>query len=267
MRCIAYSTAASYTLRKLADHFEQEGSKCTLHNKEVLHLAAKANEKGDVFFFDYGCVVFWNCSKKQENTILELVKEFSTQPYEKIESDEYEYQISRKHTKTVMDNGIITLPGTKTFKKLVISFALSQSVKLMTFEEMVLKVIEETKSLPEQIALHGKVPFSRKEISKQMGRIFIVRHSVNLDSEMLDTPNFFWENPEYESLYTMVLKNLDVLQRVEVLNRRMEMIQELFAMLGAELNHQHSSLLEWIIIILISVEIVLFLLKEIVRVL
>ncbi|MEI8321235.1 MAG: RMD1 family protein [Alphaproteobacteria bacterium] len=262
MRCIAYSTAESYTLKKLADHFQSEGAKCSLHNKEVLHLP-RAKEKGDIFFFDYGCVVFWNVPKKTEHSILETLKNFSAHPYHKQESDEFEYEVSRKEPKTLISNGVITLSGTKVFKKLVVSFALSQSVKLMTFEEVILNAIEDTRNMPEEMALHGKVSLSRKEISQKMGRIFIVRHSVNLHTEMLDIPEFFWEYPEYESLYKMILKDFDVPQRLEVLNRRMEMIQELFSMLGGELNHQHSSLLEWIIIILISVEIALFLLKEV----
>ena len=79
---------------------------------------------------------------------------------------------------------------------------------------------------------------------------------------MLDTPDFFWEYPDHENLYKLITKNMDVPQRVEVLNRRLDMIKDLFSMLEEHLNHQHSSLLEWIIIILIFMEIVLFLVKE-----
>lgn len=266
MRCIAYSTSESYTLKKLAEYLRLEGVKFSIHNKEVIHVAKfKDRDKGDIFFFDYGCVVFWNCSKKNEALVLEMLEIFSQNSYTKSESDEFEYTISRSQKKTLMENGIITLSGSRAAKKMVISFALSQSVKLMTFETSVEKTIEETKSLPQHMALYGKVPFSRRQISKQMGRIFIARHSVNLHTNMLDMPEFFWENPEYESLYKMAIKDLDIPERVTVLDRRLEMIQELFSMLGGELNHQHSSLLEWIIIILISVEIILFISKEVLK--
>jgi uncharacterized Rmd1/YagE family protein len=43
--------------------------------------------------------------------------------------------------------------------------------------------------------------------------------------------------------------------RVEVLNKRLDLIKELFDMLASELHNSHSNTLEWIVIILIVVEV------------
>jgi uncharacterized Rmd1/YagE family protein len=59
---------------------------------------------------------------------------------------------------------------------------------------------------------------------------------------------------------------LDLESRVEVLNQRLGVIHELFEMLGNELNHQHSSRLEWTIIGLIVMEVILTLLRDVFRV-
>lgn len=40
------------------------------------------------------------------------------------------------------------------------------------------------------------------------------------------------------------------------------MTDELFEMLAAEQKHQHSAFLEWIIIVLIGIEIILFFVQE-----
>ncbi len=262
MRCIAYCTAEQYNLKKLAQFFEEQGAKPKLYNKEVLHVS-KYKEGSDIFFFDYGGVVFWDYSKKLENQILSQIVEFGEGPTSTLESDEFSYQIAKNIPKTTLQNDVIKLCSNRIFEKLTISFGFSQSVKLETFEQTLERTVKQTKALPEDLAKHGKISLSRREISKKMGRLFLVRNDINLHTEILGMPDFFWEYPEYESLYTMVSKNLDVPQRVELLNRRLDMIQELLAMLGDELNHQHSSLLEWIIIILISVEISLFAIKEV----
>jgi uncharacterized Rmd1/YagE family protein len=79
----------------------------------------------------------------------------------------------------------------------------------------------------------------------------------------LDTPEFFWEHSHLEGLYEMATAYLDLDARVDVLNQRLCVIQDLLQMLGDELNHAHSSFLEWVIIILILIEVVVVFAKDI----
>ena len=95
-----------------------------------------------------------------------------------------------------------------------------------------------------------------------MGELFIERNFVNLHSEILDTPEFFWNYPELEPFYRRTTHYLDTNKRVEVLNRQLGVVHELFEMLSSELNHQHSSRLEWTIIILIFIEICIVLFQD-----
>ena len=101
------------------------------------------------------------------------------------------------------------------------------------------------------------------EIRRKMGELFIERNSINLHVDVLDVPEFFWEYPELEPLYQMIAKYLDLKTRVEVLNHRLDVVHELFQMLGSELNHQHSSRLEWFIIWLIIIEVLLSLFRDV----
>lgn len=263
MRCIAYCTAAAYNLKNFALNCDQESIKYKLYDKQVIHLP-NFMEKGDVFIFSYGCIVFWDYTRKHEHQIINKLKEWATGSTQETESDEFTVLVHSKKDKDAptIEHDTIILSGHRVLDKLSISFGLAQSVKLNVFEDILAKTIAETERLPESLAKNGKISLSRREISKKMGRLFLVRNSINLHTDMLDTPDFFWDHSGHEPLYKLVLKNLDVPLRVDVLNRRLDMIQELFSMLGAELNHQHSSLLEWIIIILISVEIGLFMVKE-----
>ncbi len=260
MRCIAYCNAEYYNLKSLSLFFEGEGAKTRLYNKKVLHVASYKGE-GDIFVFDYGCAVFWQYSEKLEISINSLLQRHALGRVLGADSEAFVVEPSKNGPST-MKNDIIFLAGDRILDKLSVSFALSQSVKLDFFEDILEKTIRETKKLPESLATHGKIPLSRRQISKKIGQLFLVRDSINLHTEMLGIPDFFWEHSSYEAFYKVIIKNLDVPQRVDLLNRRLDMIRDLFSMLGNELNHQHSNLLEWIIIILISVEIGLFLLKE-----
>lgn len=48
---------------------------------------------------------------------------------------------------------------------------------------------------------------------------------------MLDEPDFFWEDDEYEPLYKKVMKYLSVDNRVQILNTRLDILRELYVVL------------------------------------
>lgn len=59
---------------------------------------------------------------------------------------------------------------------------------------------------------------------------------VNLESDMLSTPDFFWDNDEWEPGYVHARKYLDVDNRVNVLNKRVEVLSAMFNMLRNQLE-------------------------------
>jgi hypothetical protein len=63
----------------------------------------------------------------------------------------------------------------------------------------------------------------------------------------------------YARVYAMALQVLRSQQWTESLNRRIGIIRENYRMLSDEVDVQHSNFLEWIVIILIAIEVVLFL--------
>ena len=147
------------------------------------------------------------------------------------------------------------IPLVQVREKLAVSFALAQSVKLGVFERTVELTIQETRAIPERMAVDGKIRLERTAITKRIGQLFVDRASINLHSDILDHPDFFWEDDEWLSLYLKASKYLEIERRAEVLNKRLDIIKELFDMLASELHQSHSVKLEWIVIVLIAIEI------------
>lgn len=259
MRCTTFCTAANYDLPRLFQSLQKFGS--TQLFRDCVHIVLKEERKpkGDIFYFSYGCIVLWGFTDEEEQAILGSVKEFEKNPIPKAEIDEFTYAYGDSMK---IEEDEILLPSKNTLTKLAISYGLAQSVKLTTFEETIQKTIDNTKNLPEDLATKGKISMSRKEISKKMGELFIERKFINLHSEILDTPEFFWNYPELEPFYRRTTHYLDSSKRVDVLNKRLGVVHELFEILTNELNHQHSSRLEWTIIILIFIEILIVILQD-----
>jgi len=258
LRCVSFCSAGSYDLLGLANHFRKKGYFTRLL-RDVLHVTS-LKRSGDLFFFNHGCFVSWGFKKKFEDKILEMVREFSIQPYDHHETDYFYYHYGQEttidsHEKLRLD--IITLDSGDSQIKLAISYGLAQSIKLESFEDAIQTTIRTNSQLPQEIAAQGSISLSRRAIFKRIGEIFIARSSINLSIEYLDAPEYFWRNPLMEPYYVMTKKYLDIPGRVMALNQKLDVLQELLHILNTQLQHSHSSLLETIIILLILVEILI----------
>jgi uncharacterized Rmd1/YagE family protein len=264
MDCRAYCTAAAYKIKPFYDFIRNSFKAASYKDAVHLEIPLSGLPYGHAFYFSYGALVCWGIPKEKELELIQIVKGYEEQHSDELETDEFTY-IYGDSPKIIEDE--IVLPNYDTLSKLAVSHALAQSVRLGNFEKGIQATFNQSKDIPEELAKKGKISLSRIAMRKKMGELFLARNSINLHADVLDTPEFFWEYPELEPLYMMAANYLDVETRVEVLNQRLDVVHELFQMLGSELNHQHSSRLEWTIILLIVIEVVLILLKDVFRVL
>jgi uncharacterized Rmd1/YagE family protein len=211
-------------------------------------------DEQQIILFKYGVFVCWNIEFDNLKFFLDLIKDFQINSFQKPIIEELNYTFDNEF-KINLDT--IYLDDFSSTSKIAISQAISQNIKLQQFEEELQTSIDNNSNIPLQLSTTGKIKLTKKEISKKIGELFLVKSKINLHYDLLDTPEFFWEYPQYENQYEKIVKYLDIKSRVEVLNKKVEIIQELLHVLGDEQKHKYSSFLEWIIIILITFEIIL----------
>ena len=263
MRCVAFCPTKNYCLADIASSFRIKGYNVKQYRK-VLHLADPTKTE-DIFIFSYGCFITWSLSHDKEKQLLEQLRPFSINILPAIEVNRFLYKYGNRtematHERFNVD--IIILESPSMQLKLAISYGLAQSIQLESHESAVQKTIEQNSHYPEQIAKKGHISLSQKEISRRMGQIFLARSSINLNSEYLAAPEYFWEYPSLEDFYNMSEKFLDIPRRVSTLNQKLNVLHELFVMLSSQLQYRHSNMLEMIIILLIFVEIILSLIHK-----
>ncbi|KAI9022493.1 hypothetical protein DFJ74DRAFT_669654 [Hyaloraphidium curvatum] len=210
----------------------------------------------EIFFFEYGCVVFWNFSEVDEQRILSTIFPCSVEPLKQddVETDDFSFQYdpSPPYQPRIF-NDLITLKSTNPLNKLVISHAIAQSVKLNQFENLMEETIDATKGIPETMAQTGEVGLSREAVVMTMGRLFNLRMGVNLVSNVLDDPDFLWDKPELQPVYSAMRTYLEINPRTTILNKRTEVIADLLDLLNDHLSSSKMSSITWIIIYLIIV--------------
>lgn len=258
MRCVSFCPTESFNLLAIATFFRTKAYSIKQFRK-VLHIALPKKEH-NIFIFSYGCLVTWGLNHATEKQLLEQLKPFSINPLATSEIGHFIYKYGKNtematHERFNID--IIMLESNSMQLKLAISYGLAQSIQLESYESAVQKTIELNTHYLEQLANKGRISLSQKEITRRMGQIFLARSSINLNSEYLAAPEYFWEHPSLEDYYNMSEKFLDIPRRVSTLNQKLNVLHELLDMLSSQLQHRHSNILEGIIILLIAVEIII----------
>ena len=152
-------------------------------------------------------------------------------------------------------NDVITLRrGSSYMTKLSLSHALAQSTKISFFESVIEATIDTTKDIPRSIAESGKVGMPPIDIMKNIGHLFILRMNIHLVGSVVDSPEIFWSQPDLEPLYAAARSYLEIQPRIDLLNIRVEVLQDMLQLLKDQATSSHSEWLEIIVIILIVLE-------------
>ncbi|XP_051503266.1 required for meiotic nuclear division protein 1 homolog isoform X2 [Myxocyprinus asiaticus] len=270
MQCIAYATADQYHLPTLCydliAHGFVEIKELPRDASNVLVMgtenAAKPNDSGTIFFFREGSVVFWNVEEKTVKTVMRILEQHEIQPYEVAlvhwENEEINYSVGEGNSK--LHRGNFVFNGELDYEQVVLekfafSNALSLSVKLAIWEVSLDNFVESIQSIPEMLKSGQRVKLSRAEVMQKIGELFALRHCINLSSDLLITPDFYWDREDLEQLYDKTCQFLNINRRVKVVNEKLQHCTELTDLMRNHLSEKHSLRLEWMIVILITIEV------------
>lgn len=116
---------------------------------------------------------------------------------------------------------------------------------------------------------------NHKEIMRKIGELFLLRTNINSVGSVLDSPvrplsshahaatnhtplraqEVFWTYPDLQPLYEAARSYLEIPQRIDLLNSRVEVLQDMLQLLKETVTSRHAERLEQIVIALIAVEI------------
>ncbi|KAL0969786.1 hypothetical protein UPYG_G00232270 [Umbra pygmaea] len=269
MQCIAFATADQYHLPTLCHDLVSHGFNEVNLPRDASNVLVictdKAQKQGDnatVFFFREGSVVFWNVEEKTMKKVMRILEQHEIEPYEVAlvhwENEEINYTIGVGNSKLQRGNFLLNNeidPEEAVLEKFAFSNALSLSVKLAIWEVALDHFVESIQSIPETLKSGKKIKLSRAEVMQKIGELFSLRHCINLSSDLLITPDFYWDRENLEMLYDKTCQFLNINRRVKAVNEKLQHCTELADLMRNHLSEKHSLRLEWMIVILIAIEV------------
>ena len=153
-----------------------------------------------------------------------------------------------------------------TFDKVrIVSLTLAQSVALDHFEGAVSQAMGRFRPVVEALSHQGKLVLPHREVLRSIGFAMEVRAAVLDNLTLFDDPPETWESEALAHLDSALYAQFDLEERLEAIREKLTYLQDAGAIFLGLLETKKNHRLEWIVILLILVEILLFVGKDMLR--
>lgn len=238
---VAYATAEEYDLERLrasllkeglyqlhdlpqpATDARLDGAQPPPEDTDYLYATARHridDEPREIFFFRAGSVVLWNCSELECSNVLAQLKHCELDSYDRRlvaeERDCMAYDYDEQRARLANGNFRVSRGADAPLEKYTFSNALSTSVKLGIWEASLARYVDSMAYVTADLKRGAKIRMSRAEVLRKTGELFALRHMINLSSDLLDTPDFYWDREQLEGLYSAACGHFSVQRRTKV---------------------------------------------------
>ena len=206
-----------------------------------------------VYVFQYGVVSFFNHSAQEIN---ELVKQLNPTAYawqEQELSETMRVFIEPGAQQVSFDKVVLQNFEPEAIRLVMLNT--SQSVALDRYLDITDLLLEETNGYTKTLELKGKLNISGVKLKKFIGKVLNIKNQISENLYIFDSPDITWENESLNKLNIALKQTFDIKDRYRYINERTAIIKEDLELFKDIMEHRESSRLEWIIILLILVEV------------
>lgn len=222
------------------------------NNSELLY---KNGEQQYYFIINYGAVVFFNQPQQKIEKVLKLLVEHFGITSSDLLSDDFEI-IANPDAHVDIEFGHLTLRTVDLEAVKIIMLNMAQSIALNYYDQVSQQLITQVRMFTTQMETKGKLSINKKNILKFIGRTLNTQNRIAENLYIFDSPPITWENEYYNRINKTLAGHFELNARYRSIESNFKIIEaNLHAFLEVN-NHHESSRLEWIIIILILVEVI-----------
>lgn len=258
MKAFAYQIAEQIHIKPLRQHFTAKP--IVSSNTELLYIL---QERKYLYVFDYGVVACWGFDEVEISDAILFIRKYAEEPLAVPLSDFIEVEINERIPKPRVQDDVVQIPRVSTDYLRTIMLNLAQSVALDFYEELALQLLKANKAYVDELEEHGRLKISKRNLLRFIGRCRNVKNSIVDNLYILDEPLLAWEDPELSRFNSRLKESFDIYNRFRDMDYKLRIIEENLTLFTDLIHHRESSRLEWIIILLILVEVLNLLIEKI----
>lgn len=232
--------------------------------KNFLEIKPHADTSSELFysfgqdkyqcFFNYGVLVFAGYSDDEMKWAIKAIHPFMKNASAQWIRDEYLIRVE-EGSETIFDFDELLLSRLDARAMRIAMFNLAQSVALDYYHGVGENLLTEVKSFTTSLQLRGRLKISRRNMLKFIGRALNTQNEIAENIYIFDAPDLVWDDEYLDKLHQGLMKHFDLRVRFNEIEYTLRIIEDNLTVFREIIHQRESSLLEWIIIILILVEV------------
>lgn len=208
-----------------------------------------------MLIMSYGVCIFANYNQTEIKKQIDILSKFASNKVSGSLSDEILLKIENDSRQIEMEFDSLTLGRFDFEVNKAIMLNLGQSVCLDFYYQKSQEILSALKESGQILGKHGKISLSNKKALQLAGRSLKIKNAIAENLYILDSPAIAWEDEFIDKLHKKLAMHLDLHERYQALENTFKIIDDNLQLYIAFNHHRESSRLEWIIIILIVIEV------------
>ncbi|MDX1628620.1 MAG: RMD1 family protein [Fulvivirga sp.] len=207
------------------------------------------------YIFNYGAIVFYNQEEALVEKTLQTITQLHALTMDDLLTDSFELvEDHGSYIEVEFSRLVVNRVDIDAIKIILLNMA--QSIALNYYDSVAQDLIAEVRMFTTKMETTGKLAIHQKDILKFIGKALNTQNRIAENLYIFDSPAITWENEYYGAIHARLSRHFELNGRYRSIENTLKIIEaNLNAFLDVN-NHRESSRLEWIIIILILVEVI-----------
>ena len=248
-RVLSYQIADAIDLRQFRGVFKAE-----VHFSDADELLYRMDTDQFIYVFKYGVVCFLNCDAIRISDFLRLVSPYCKYKREENLTEEYLVEDGAPEIRIGYNKIEIMRADIEVLRLIMLN--VSQSVALDYYSEQTTKLMEDTNYHTQILEQKGRLAIRGNSLKRYIGRTLLLKNRIAENLYIFDSPPETWDDESLNKIDTELKRTFDLQDRTRNIHEGLNIIRDNLELFRALLQYRHGTVLEWIVIALIAVEVI-----------
>ena len=247
-KVLSYQIADSIDIKTVKAAFKSD-----IRFSDSDELFYKTDDEQYLYIFKYGVVCFLNFSDIGVSSYLQFIAPYCKNLFPESLSEEFEIEINAKENKIGYNKIEIVKSDIDVLRLVMLN--VSESVALDYYSAQTNKLLEEANYHTQILEKKGRLDISGNNLKKYIGKTLLIKNRIAENLYIFDSPPETWEDESLNKIHNDLSRTFDLQERFRHVSEGLAIVKENLELFKDLLQHRNSNVLEWIVIGLITFEV------------